>query len=139
MSIVKWTIQGWFVAMLALMIGFGAGCESGDDGGDGGGDGGGDSELVGTWQITKEGTPAYWIFHDDGMFTKYQAGEPVGGGVHFVGSYATSGSSFSGTFTNPGVGNGEINGTVSGDSLTMDFIEFWHTPTKVVPCTGNRL
>jgi hypothetical protein len=122
------------IAMMALMIGCGGG--SGGGGGDGGESGGGD--LAGTWLITKEGTAAYWIFKDDGTFQKNRADEPAGGAVHFVGTYSTSGSSFSGEFTNPGVGDGEIDGTVSGDSLTMNFTEFWHSPPKVVPCTGVR-
>ena len=40
---------------------------------------------------------------------------------------------------NPGVGSGEITATVDGDAISLDFIEHWHTPYKVVHYTGNRL
>lgn len=132
MMMTKRTVQGMAIALMALFIGLGAGCGGGDGGGGGGGD------LVGTWLITKEGSPAYWMFKEDGTFQKNRTGEPADGAIHFVGTYSTSGSSFSGEFTNPGVGTGEIEGTVSGDSLAMDFIEFWHSPAKVVPCVGTR-
>lgn len=121
--------------MLLVFLGLvGVSCDSGSGGGGGGG-----GNIVGTWLITKEGTAAYWIFKEDGTFQKNRAGEPIGGAVHFVGTYSTSGSSFSGEFTNEGVGSGEIKGSVSGDSLTMDFTEFWHSPPKVVPCIGDRI
>jgi hypothetical protein len=125
-----------FVMTMACVALLGTGCDSGGGGGGDGGGGGG--EVVGTWLITKEGIPAYWFFNEDGTFRKNRGGEPIGGALHFTGTYTANGSSFSGSFTNPGVGNGEIQGTVSGNSLTMDFIEFWHTPTKVVPCVGDR-
>jgi len=128
----KRTVHGWAIAMMAIFIGFGAGCE-GDSG-----DGGGGGNLVGTWRIAKETTVSNWTFKEDGTFQKNRAGEPVGGSIHFAGTYSTRGSAFSGEFTNRGVGTGKIEGTVSGDSLTMNFIEFWHSPPKVVPCTGVR-
>jgi hypothetical protein len=40
---------------------------------------------------------------------------------------------------NPGVGNGKIEGTFEDNSMTMDFIEYWHTPAKHVPYTGSKI
>lgn len=128
----KWARMAVMMSGCALL--FATGCDIGGGGGD---DGGGGS-VVGTWLISKEGVPAYWIFNEDGTFQKNRGGEPINGAVHFRGSYSSSGSSFSGSFTNPGIGKGEIEGKVSGDSLTLDFIEYWHSPAKVVPCVGDR-
>ena len=139
MRMTRWLVRSYAVAMMAFMLGIGTGCESG-----GGGDSSSDDStsgggaVAGTWLITKEGKPAYWTFNDDGTFTKYRADEPIGGSVHFTGTYSSNGNSFSGEFRNAGVGNGEIEGTVDGDSLTMNFIEYWHSPAKVVPCVGDR-
>ena len=34
---------------------------------------------------------------------------------------------------------GDRKATISGDSISLDFIEHWHTPYKHVPYTGTRL
>lgn len=97
------------------------------------------NNYIGTWLIEKEGTYAYWIFKDDGTFIKKRAGESLGGSTHFTGTYSVNDGEISGDFTNPGVGRGEIEGTISSRGIfLMDFIEYWHTPRKVVACTGVR-
>ncbi|HMO17105.1 MAG TPA: hypothetical protein PKA63_00595 [Oligoflexia bacterium] len=97
------------------------------------------NEFAGTWLIRKENTSSLWIFNDNGSFVKKRAGEPINGTTHFVGTYSVSNGIMSGNFTNPGVGRGEIKGTIAPDGrLLMDFIEYWHTPPKVVPTVGTR-
>jgi len=133
-------VNGLMVAMMALVASFGTGCEDGDSsGGGGGGGGGGNNAFVGTWLVTKEGTVSYWMFYEDGTFRKNRADQPINGAIHFTGTYTVSGGTLSGKFTNPGIGTGEIECTISANGrLIMDFIEFWHSPPKHVPCTGVR-
>ena len=40
---------------------------------------------------------------------------------------------------NPGTGTGEIVATLSGDTLSLDFVEYWHNPYKHVPYTGAKI
>jgi hypothetical protein len=97
------------------------------------------NEFTGVWRIQKEDSSSLWIFNDDGTFIKKRADEPLDGATHFVGTYAVSEGELSGSFTNPGVGAGEIRGSITMDgTLLMDFIEYWHTPPKVVPTVGVR-
>lgn len=97
------------------------------------------NDFAGTWLIQKEDTISYWIFREDGTFEKKRADEPINGASHFSGTYSVDGGFLTGKFTNPGVGTGEIEGTIADNgTLLMDFIEFWHSPAKVVPTTGVR-
>lgn len=133
----SWMGCGMAVAVLSLAVGLGAGCEDGNDGGGGGGD----NAFVGTWRVTKHdasgATVSYYVFNADGTFRKNLAAEPVDGQVHLQGTYTVDGGALHGDFTNPGVGTGEIVATINADgTMTMDFIEHWHTPYKHVPSTG---
>ncbi len=127
---------GIAVAMLAMTAWMGAGCDSGDGGG-GGGSGGGD--FVGVWEVTKldTGSVGYYYFQEDGTF--YKTREELDGPVHLSGTYTVSGGTLKGPFTNPGVGDGEIEATISNGVMTMDFVEFWHSPPKHVPCSGTKI
>ena len=109
-----------------------SGCESG--GGDGGSGGG---SVVGTWSLTNGGSTWYILFAADGSWLISDTAD--GSSRRVFGSYTMSGDSISGSMTNPGVGSGEIAATISGDSISLDFIEHWHTPYKHVPYTGTRL
>ena len=40
---------------------------------------------------------------------------------------------------NPGTGEGDIKGTYSGTSMSLDFTEYWHSPHKTVHYTGSKL
>jgi hypothetical protein len=126
---------GKVVALLALVIGLGTGCE------DGGGDSG-TGAFEGTWLVTKNDdspTSSYYVFSPDGTFYKTRSGEPPNGSVHLSGRYSVDGGTLRGDFRNPGVGTGEIVATIkSGGTMEMDFIEHWHTPYKHVPCTGVK-
>ncbi len=132
----KYSVRILMITLIAFLFGCGGG---------GGGTDNDDNNLdlannfAGTWLISKELTQSYWIFNEDGTFEKKRAGEPVDSNNHFVGTYTVIDGALSGKFTNPGVGTGEIEATITeDDTLLMDFIEHWHTPYKVVPCVGVR-
>ena len=40
---------------------------------------------------------------------------------------------------NPGIGTGEIVAVLEGATLSLDFVEFWHSPAKHVPYTGTKI
>lgn len=93
--------------------------------------------IVGTWELSDGGTPWYAHFASDGT---WKITDDKGGSkLRVYGSYSTSGNSFKGSMLNPGVGDGEINGTISGKTMSMDFVEHWHTPYKHVAFTGPKL
>ena len=97
------------------------------------------NQFIGTWLIQKEDTNSYWVFYENGTFTKKRAGESLGGTTHFTGTYSVTDGEISGDFMNPGVGTGEIEGYIDSQGrFIMDFIEYWHSPRKVVPCIGIR-
>ena len=75
--------------------------------------GGGDGRTV----FSSDGT---WAEYNDAALTER----------HLGGTYTQSGNHVSGTGNNPGVGDLDIDGTVSDDGKTMelDFIEHWHDP-----------
>lgn len=95
-------------------------------------------QIVGSWSLTNnEGATWYIHFKSDGTYRITD--DAAGNDNHVYGTYSYSNGSFSGPMTNPGVGTGEIKGTISGDSITLDFIEHWHTPHKTVPHTGSKM
>jgi len=130
--------------MAFAAVGLFGGCNS-DDGGSSDGGGSGSSSVVGTWGVadgttaTPETASTWWVFYSDGRFTYFNNPELTS--VHLTGTYTADGSTFVGSFVNPGVGDGNIEGTVAGDGKTfqMDFIEHWHDPSKHVPLAGVRL
>jgi hypothetical protein len=129
----KWIASGLAAAMLSLTGFVVTGCEDSNDGGGGG------NAFVGTWLVSKEATTSYYVFNADYSFVKYRADEPIGGAVHFVGTYTVTDGALSGDFTNRGTGTGKIECTIAADGrLVMDFIEYWHSPPKRVACTGVR-
>lgn len=131
------------IGLVALAtMGLSAGCE--DDGGSSS-DGGSVNSVVGKWAVSQGTTPSvdnattWWEFRSDGTFTYYNDAGFTS--EHLSGTYSQDGNSFSGPFVNPGVGDGRIEGTLSEDGQTfqMNFIEYWHSPPKVVPQAGARL
>ncbi len=148
----KWMVRVLAIAMMVITFGLVAGC-GGSGGGDAADDVGGtididnsvDSDVAtakdfaGVWLIRKENTTSYWIFNENGTFQKKRAGQPINSGNHFSGTFSVNEGLLSGSFTNPGVGRGDIKGLLDeDDTFLMDFIEYWHTPPKVVPCIGVR-
>ena len=97
------------------------------------------SGIVGSWSLTdSEGHTWYIHFESDRSWMITDgAGKTTRRRVY--GTYRTSGNSFTGDMTNPNVGTGEIRGSISGTSITLDFIEHWHNPYKVIAYTGSKL
>ena len=86
----------------------------------------------------ESGSTGYWEFFSNGEFTMFDdSGYTV---AHTSGTFTQSGTQVTGMFENPGVGSGEIDGTLSEDSQSMalDFIEHWHDPYKHIPFTGTK-
>jgi hypothetical protein len=141
MKMLKWSVRFLAPVLIIVALGFLTAC-----GGSGGNDESADpgdiafrDNFSGIWLITKEDTSSLWIFFEDGRFEKKRAGQPLNSTNHFSGTYSINEGFLSGSFTNPGVGDGEIEGTLSEDDLfIMNFIEYWHSPAKVVPCVGVR-
>ena len=96
------------------------------------------SSIVGTWKLVgKDGSAWYGHFAADGS---WKITDDAKGAAHRVhGTYTCDGRKFSGPMVNPNVGNGKIEGTISGKSMSMDFVEYWHDPAKHVPYTGTKL
>lgn len=108
---------------------FASGCENS-------GGGGGNASVVGTWSLTNSGGTWYILFASDGTYKISDTSD--GSQQRVYGNYTVSGSTVSGSMTNPGVGTGEIKATITGNAIALDFIEHWHTPYKVVRYTGNK-
>ena len=121
----------------AVLVLAGTGCESDSDSDDDGG-----ADVVGTWALYSggsiQGSP-YWYIHfkPDGTYTISDNAD--GSARRVSGSYTTSGNTITGPFTNPGVGDGRIDATLDNGLLRLNFVEYWHTPNKVVPYTGKRI
>ena len=126
-------------AACLLLAAFAAGCGH-DSGGDDDGDAPWtpDSAIVGSWRLSAEdGSAWYAHFGEDGNWKITDDLEGTARRVH--GTYTFDGTRFSGPMVNPRVGEGRIEGTVEGGTMTMDFIEYWHDPAKHVPYTGTKV
>jgi hypothetical protein len=125
---------GALVAVLVAVMWGGVGCE--------GGGGGSDSSFAGTWALYSgslgQGTPSWYVhFISDGTFSI--SDNQDGSGVRVTGTYTESGGTLTGPFTNPGVGDGRVEATITDNVINLSFIEYWHTPNKVVPYVGSKL
>ena len=97
-----------------------------------------DSSLVGSWRLVGTDGGA-WFAHFDNAGNWKITDDAAGSARRVYGTYSVSGKTYSGPMVNPGVGEGRIEGSFDGDTMTMDFIEYWHDPAKHVPYTGTRL
>lgn len=95
------------------------------------------ADLVGTWSLSTGISTWYIHFASDG--TWFISDDKEGSARRVHGTYTTDGSTFSGPMVNPGVGTGSIRGAVNGELITLDFVEDWHTPSKHVAYTGEKL
>lgn len=125
------------LAGVAASVVFFTGCEGGGGGGDDG-----NTSVVGSWALysgrTIEGSPSWYAhFNADLSFTISDNSD--GSAVRVSGTYTVSDDSLVGPFTNPGVGEGRVEATLTDGTMELDFIEYWHTPNKVVPYIGTRL
>lgn len=133
-------VSGWLgrvsaVLALAGALWVGTGCE-----GDGGS--GGEGGFEGTWALypgsSVGGSPA-WYVHFQSDKTFFISNEANGAGVRVSGTYGVSGGALTGPFTNPGTGEGRVEATIQEGVLQLDFIEYWHTPHKVIHYAGSKI
>ncbi len=124
------------VAVVAAM-GLTTACEK--NGGDGDKSSGG--SVVGQWAAVNQADQGktWWKFNADGTFAMYDDGAFAR--RHLGGTFSQDGKSVKGPFTNPRVGEGEIDATISDDgkALQIDFIEHWHSPYKHVPISATKM
>ena len=94
--------------------------------------------IVGTWLLKQKSGSGSWyaFFMADGSW--YIKDTPSASRTRVSGAYKVSGNKFSGSMKNPGVGEGEISGTFSGNSMDFTFVEYWHTPHKTVLYKGTK-
>ena len=133
----------WLFMILLLPLALTWGCGSGgpDDDEDEGEDNvaGDKSAFVGTWALRDAAGALKWyiLFKAD---NSWLISDTANGSARRVyGTYVVEGNRAAGPMVNPGIGEGEIAATLSGATLTLDFVEFWHTPPKHVPYTGTKL
>jgi hypothetical protein len=100
------------------------------------------NEFVGTWALydgnTIQGSIAWYVnFREDGTFNITMNADGTGQKVY--GTYTVTDGQLVGPFKNPGVGEGRVEATITNNVMHLDFIEYWHTPNKVMPFTGTKL
>ncbi len=134
-----WSCAVGIVALSLPGMLFVSGCDSGDGGSIGGGN---DDDVivpsvVGVWGTFDSETRT--VFREDGTWNNYRS--PALSSPHVSGTYTQSGLSVTGTGVNPGVGDLEIEATLSedGETLVYDFIEHWHYPYKHNVYTFTRM
>ena len=127
--VMTWSCMAGIMALSLVGLGLVSGCDN-SDGGSGG------SSVVGTWGAGGDGRT---VFSSDGTWDEYDDAALTH--RHLGGTYTQSGNSFTGSGSNPGVGDLDIEGTISDDknTLQMDFIEHWHDPYKHNPATLTRM
>ena len=125
---------GLFLLIVSLGL---AGCSS-----SGSSSGGGDSStstnpFVGSWKVT--GEVDAWLYIDSNN-TFVWADVPDKNRPHFSGRWSVTNGTFTGPFINPGVGAGDLVGTIAANGvMTIDFVEHWHTPDKHLSFTATKL
>lgn len=95
------------------------------------------ADIVGSWSLSNGDHTWYIHFANDGTWKITD--DRQGTARRVYGTYTTDGTSFSGPMVNPGVGTGNISGKIDGDLISLDFVEDWHTPSKHVAYTGEKL
>jgi hypothetical protein len=100
------------------------------------------SAFEGTWTLYEgtaiQGSP-YWYANFKADKTFFISDNANGTAVRVSGTWTESGGTLVGPFTNPGVGNGRVEATITNNVMQMDFIEYWHTPNKHVPYAGTKI
>ena len=100
------------------------------------------SAFIGTWALyggdTVQGSPAFYAhFKEGGTFNITNNADGTGQRVY--GTWTEADGMLVGPFTNPGTGTGRVEATISNGVMHLDFIEYWHTPYKVLPFTGSKV
>ena len=105
-------------------------------------DNGGDSAFVGTWALYEGNTiqgDIAWYAHFKEDKTFFISDNADGTGQRVYGTWTEADGMLVGPFTNPGTGTGRVEATISNGVMHLDFIEYWHTPNKVVPYAGTKI
>jgi hypothetical protein len=97
-------------------------------------------QFIGSWAVadTEGAIVGYLYIKSDYTFDWFD--NPGAPAPHFSGAGSVTNGTFTGPFTNPRVGDGELVCTIAANgSMVMDFIEYWHSPPKHVPYTATKL
>jgi hypothetical protein len=103
------------------------------------------SAFVGTWALYlgSVGSGAiqwYVTFNADGSFYLSDApANPATSHVYSTAPATVTSGKLVGPFENAGTGTGRIEATITGSTLSLDFIENWHTPEKHNPFVGQKV
>jgi hypothetical protein len=97
--------------------------------------------FIGTWNLyegsTVGGTPTWYVhFREDGSFAISDNAD--GTRQRVSGTYTVTDGNLVGPFTNPRVGEGRVEATITNGVISLDFIEYWHSPYKHVPYVGTK-
>jgi hypothetical protein len=100
------------------------------------------SAFVGAWALYEgnaiQGSPTWYVhFREDKTFNITMNAD--GTGQKVFGTWTEADGALVGPFTNPRVGEGRVEATIANNVMHLDFIEYWHTPHKVVPYTGSKM
>jgi len=134
---IRYGFSGIFIAAIFMI----AACSGGgsSSGGTSSGSTNPGSEFVGSWALSdSSGTTTFYLYIEPNN-TFVGADVPDKSRVHFSGTWSVTNGTFKGPFTNPGVGNGDLVCTIANGVMSVDFIEYWHSPAKHVPYTGRKL
>ena len=124
-------------ALLAFAFAF-VGCESGgSDSNSSSNSSSSSNDFVGGWKLTSGSSVWYLYVYTDGSCKLCDSADESK--PHLSGTYSVSGSTFTGNMTNPGVGEAQIVASLSSGTMSLDFIEHWHTPYKHIAYTGAKL
>ena len=131
----KFTATLMMSALLTFAFAF-AGCESGGSDNSSSSSSSSNS-FVGGWKLTSGSSVWYLYVYADGSCKLCDSADESK--AHLTGTYSVSGSTLTGAMKNPGVGDAEIVATLSSGTMSLDFIEHWHTPYKHIAYTGAKL
>jgi hypothetical protein len=98
--------------------------------------------FVGVWALymgnSMEGRP-YWYVHflENGDY--FFANNEDGTQVRVSGTYLVEGNTLVGPFRHPLGGEGRSEATLVDGVIRLDFIEYWHTPHKVLSFVGQKV
>jgi len=119
-----------FLLLLTTALFFTPGCNKDDD----------PEPFIGIWALydqTPGVPPKAWYIHieDNGKYYFSKTKNSTG----IIENYNVDNDKLIGTFTNPNAGKGRIEAVIKDGSIKMDFIEYWHTPHKVIKYMGHKV
>ena len=117
-KMIRFGLVGIVIGAMVVIVG----CSSSGSSSGGGGGGTTNNEFVGSWKVT--GPAEAWLYIDSNN-TFVWADVPDKTHPHFSGTWSVTNGTFKGPFTNPGVGTGDLIGTIANGVMTIDFVEHW--------------